>query len=97
MSSDTRERILKETWRLMEQDGSTRLEDIAKAAKVSRQAVYLHFHSRPELLIATVRYVDEALNLSERIRKACSMSSGQMSIDAFVELWANYIPDIYGL
>ena len=97
MSSDTRERILKETWRLMEKDGNARLEDIAKAAKVSRQAIYLHFYSRPELLIATVRYVDEVLNLSERIRQACAMSNGVMSINAFVEFWANYIPDIYGL
>jgi AcrR family transcriptional regulator len=95
----TRERILQETWHLMEQrrGQGVRIEDIAKAAEVSRQAVYLHFGSRAGLLIATVRYVDEALGLAERLRPVLKRQSGAEMLDAYVIFWANYIPDIYGL
>ena len=44
-----------------------RLSDIAKAAGISRQAVYLHFTSRAELLVATVRFVDQVHGLDERL------------------------------
>src|SRR5690242_17691270 len=93
MSSDsikTRERILQTTWRLVEErrGQGVRLEDIAKAAHVSRQAVYLHFNSRTELFIETVRYIDEVLRLPERIREACAMENGMIGIDAFISLWA---------
>jgi AcrR family transcriptional regulator len=97
--SDTRERILLTTWKLMEQrrGQGVRLEDVAHEARVSRQAVYLHFHSRSDLLIATARYLDERLELSKRIKEACAMDNGKLGIDAFVAFWASYIPEIYGL
>jgi AcrR family transcriptional regulator len=74
-----------------------RVEDIARAAEVSRQAVYLHFGSRAGLLIATVRYIDESLGLAERLRPVLKRQSGAEILDAYVTFWANYIPDIYGL
>ena len=55
MSSDaltTRERILQSTWTAL-LDGSTprvRMSDIANSAGISRQALYLHFANRTELL-----------------------------------------------
>ncbi len=73
------------------------MEDIAKAAGVSRQAVYLHFSSRTELLIATVRYVDEALRVTERLQPVLASQTCERALDAYIEFWANYIPDIYGL
>jgi len=95
----TRERILDETRRLMvERRGEgVRIEDIAQAAGVSRQAVYMHFGSRSGLLIATVRYADETLNLTERTRPIREAKSPIQALEATVEWWANYIPDIYGL
>jgi AcrR family transcriptional regulator len=95
---DTRERILYETWRMLEQRQrqSVRLEDIAKAAGVSRQAIYLHFGSRSELFIATARYVDDQLHLTERVQAACEAEANR-AIEAYITWWANYIPDIYGL
>src|SRR5437016_4280971 len=97
--SETRTRILTETWRLMEQrrGQGVRISDIAGAADVSRQAVYLHFGSRAGLLVATVRYVDEQRGLSERLQRFCAAASGPEALDAFVEFWGNYIPEIYGL
>jgi AcrR family transcriptional regulator len=93
----TRERILRETWQLEERRGqSVRLEDIAKSAGVSRQALYLHFGSRSELFIATARYVDDQLHLMARIQEACEAEANR-AIEALITWWANYVPDIYGL
>jgi AcrR family transcriptional regulator len=95
----TRKHILEETWRLMvERHGQgVRVDDIARASKVSRQAVYLYFGTRADLLIATVRYVDEALELEKRLEKVYSSTSGIEILDGVVEFWGNYIPRIYGL
>ncbi|HEY1391568.1 MAG TPA: TetR/AcrR family transcriptional regulator [Ktedonobacterales bacterium] len=95
---DTRERILYETWRMLEQrrGQSVRLEDIAQAASVSRQAIYLHFGSRSELFIATVRYVDDHLHMSEQIRAICEAESN-VGIASYIAWWASYILEIHGL
>jgi AcrR family transcriptional regulator len=96
---DTRERILRATWRLLEErrGQNVRLEDVAQAASVSRQAVYLHFGSRTALFVETARYADESLKLMERIREACDVETGVIAIEAYVRFWASYAPDVYGL
>jgi len=98
---ETRKRILDAAWHLLEKrrGQEVRLDDIAKAAKVSRQAVYLHFGSRAELLVATVRHVDEVLGLEQRLKKISEATtrSGADVLDALVEFWGNYIPEVYGL
>ncbi len=100
VQKDTRERILQTTWRLLERQRghSVRLEDIAQAAGVSRQAIYLHFGSRTELFIATGRYVDEVHRLPERIeriKRACKESGGVAGVKEIVTFWGNYLPEIY--
>lgn len=96
---DTRERILEATLRLMEQHRGqgVRLEDIARQAGVSRQAVYLHFGSRSELLIATTRYLDDLNQSSARIRHICEAENPVAALDAYIVFWANYIPEIHHL
>ena len=96
---ETRKRILEKTWRLMEKrkGQNVLISDIARAAGVSRQAVYLHFGSRAGLLIATVRYVDEVNHLNERIPGMSTAANGVEVLDALIDFWANYIPEIYGL
>ncbi|MBZ0289792.1 MAG: TetR/AcrR family transcriptional regulator [Anaerolineae bacterium] len=96
---ETRLRILEETRRLMiEQQGkNVRLEDIAKAAGVSRQAIYMHFGSRPGLLVATARYLDDISGLDQRTQPIRDAANGIDMIRAYIEFWARYIPDIYGL
>jgi AcrR family transcriptional regulator len=74
-----------------------RVEDIARAAGVSRQAVYLHFGSRAELLIATVRYVDEKNKIDDRLEVIRAAANSLGILDAYIEFWGNYIPEIYGL
>jgi len=95
----TSQRILETTWRLMERSRGqgARIEDIAEMAGVSRQAVYLHFGSRAELLTATAYYLDDVLHAYERSQQICAGKTGVSALDAYIEWWGNYIPDVYGL
>lgn len=97
--SETQIRILEATLRLMEKKRGrgVRIEDIAAAAGVSRQAVYLNFGSRSGLLIATSRYLDVKLGLEERVQPLYDAPNPIAALDGSVVFWANYIPDIYGL
>ncbi|WP_046023481.1 TetR/AcrR family transcriptional regulator [Magnetospira sp. QH-2] len=97
-SADTRTRILKAAWTLLESGDSTvRMSDIAKTAGISRQAVYLHFPGRADLLIATVRYVDEVKDVAGRLQASRNADSGLERLEAFVEAWVHYIPEIHGV
>jgi AcrR family transcriptional regulator len=97
--TDTRTRILKATWQLMEQRlGKTiSMSDVAKAAGISRQAVYLHFDSRTELMIATSNYVDDIKGLNERLGQLKEASNGTELLEASIDVWGNYIPEIIGI
>ena len=96
---ETRNRILESTWRLLEADpgSSVRMSDIAREAGISRQAVYLHFPKRADLLIATTRYLDEVKDVDARLAASRSATTGLDRLDAFIEAWGNYIPEIYGV
>jgi AcrR family transcriptional regulator len=96
---ETRKRILEKTWHLMEKrrGQGVKISDIARAAGVSRQAVYLHFGSRAQLLVATVRYVDEVKNINERLEGMSTAANALQVLENYVEFWGNYIPEIYGL
>jgi len=96
---DTHGRILRAAWKLLEegQGSEVRMSDIAKEAGVSRQAVYLHFPTRTDLLVATTLYLDEVKNVDERLAASRSAQTGVERIDAFIEAWCNYIPEIYGV
>jgi AcrR family transcriptional regulator len=102
MSSDnsgTRDRILKAALKLLEasQGKGVRMTDIAKRAGISRQALYLHFSTRAELLIATTYYLDEVKGVEERLVPSRTAQSGIERLDAFIEAWGTYIPEIYGI
>jgi AcrR family transcriptional regulator len=97
--TDTRARILKTTWKLMEQrrGQDVHIRDIAKAVGISRQAVYLHFASRTELMIATMDYVDKVKGLDKRLDQLKTITSAIDLLEAYIEVWGNHIPEIYGL
>ena len=92
--SATRQRILTAVWELMEaqQGKGVRMKDIALRAGISRQAVYLHFPSRAELLIATTRYIDEVKKVEARFEESRTAETGRERLDAFIHGWCNYIP-----
>jgi len=98
-NSETRNRILDAAWKLLEvgQGQGVRMSDIAKLAGISRQALYLHFSKRSELLIATTRYIDEVKNVDARLELSRSADSGLERLDAYIDAWSAYIPEIYGV
>lgn len=95
----TRERILETTWSLLEKgDGSSvRMSDIAKAAKLSRQSLYLHFPNRAELLVATTRYLDQVHDIEGKLHASRNAETGVKRLEEWIEVWGNYIPTIYGV
>jgi len=96
---ETRTRILDATVHMLEQRGGrgVRMVDIATAARISRQAVYLHFASRAELLVATTRYLDEVLDLDRRLAPSRAANTGVERLALYIEFWGHYIPEIYGV
>ena len=102
MSSEnlqTRARILDATVRMLEEHRGrgVRMGDIAKRAGISRQAVYLHFGSRAELLVAATRYLDEVLDLDRRLAPSRAATSGAERLALYIDFWGHYIPEIYGV
>ena len=96
---ETRRRILDATVRMLEEHRGrgVRMGDIAKRAGISRQAVYLHFASRAELLVAATRHLDEALDLDQRLAPSRAATSGVERLALYIEFWGHYIPEIYGV
>ncbi|MEE8093243.1 MAG: helix-turn-helix domain-containing protein, partial [Gammaproteobacteria bacterium] len=96
---ETRTRILDATVRMLEEQGGrgVRMGDIAKAAGISRQAVYLHFSSRAELLEATTKYRDRLLDLDRRLAPSRAATSGVERLALYIEFWGHYIPEVYGV
>ena len=97
--TDTRTRILDATLALVA-DGpgnGLRMADIAKRAGISRQALYLHFTTRTDLLVATTLYVDQIKDIEARLLPSRSAGSGTERLDAYIEAWGNYIPEIFGI
>jgi AcrR family transcriptional regulator len=95
-STDTRERILTAARELLEQRAwaGVGLGEVARAAGVSRQAIYLHFGSRAALLLALVDYVDEVEGLAELVARVDDASSGAEQLDRLAWLNSVYEPRI---
>jgi len=96
---DTRDKILQASAELLvdQQGNGVRMGDIAKRTGISRQAVYLHFATRTELLIATTKFVDEQLQVDKRLAPSRQAQTGRERLNLYIEAWGNYIPEIYGV
>lgn len=96
---ETRTRILEATVRMLEEHGGrgVRMSDIARESGISRQAVYLHFTSRTDLLVAATRFLDEKLDVDTRLAPSREATSGVERLSLYIECWGNYIPEIYGV
>jgi AcrR family transcriptional regulator len=95
----TRDRILAATADLLERPDPQKvlMADIARAADLSRQAVYLHFKTRAELLVATARYIDEREDLRARLRNSREAKTGRDRLVSYIEFWGQYLPRIEGV
>lgn len=95
--ASTRDEILDAAWRLFAKAkrADVRLEDIAREAGVSRQAVYLHFAGRAELLGSLVTHIQSRLDVQRWHRAIDEASTGADALDALIRFSAEYTPRMY--
>lgn len=95
--SETKTRILSAALSLLEGgDVSIRMADVARAAGISRQALYLHYPNRADLLIATAKYIEDVEGMDARLAPSRAATSGLVRLDAYIEAWAGWLPVIHG-
>lgn len=71
------------------------MEEVARNAGVSRQALYLHFKSKSELLIALARYTDEMIDVPEILRNVREAETAVEAIQAGIRAFGQITPQIY--
>ena len=93
----TRRRILDASLKLVVKRGGAdvKLSEIARAARVSRQAIYLHFADRADLFTALVRHADETRGLPAAIQRITDAPSGIDAIREVVAFQARLNPDLW--
>ncbi len=95
-SSETRAHILNVSWDLIACHGSTlKLTEVAKKAKVSRQALYLHFGDRAGLVMALVQHMDQTLDLGTRLAHVREASDGAEILDRVMRLNHHFWSEVY--
>ena len=98
-SRNSRKRILEAAVDLITKRGEAdvTMADLARAARVSRQAVYLHFADRAALMLALVRYVDEKRGLEKELGKIRDAPSGVAAVREIVALQARMNPAVWAV
>jgi AcrR family transcriptional regulator len=98
-SPDSKARILDAALRLIRKrgDAAVTMAQIAKAARLSRQAVYLHFADRADLMVALARHVNESLGVPAEIQRVMNSPTGIEMIKAFVSMQARGNPAVWAV
>ena len=98
-SLDTRTRILEAAIELLMRGkgADVSMAEIARAAGVSRQAVYLHFADRGSLFIELVHYADEKRGLAAELDKVRNAPSGVAALRTMAAVQARTNPGIWPL
>lgn len=98
LSEATAARILDAAWQLVVDRGraDVGLGEIAKAAGVSRQSIYLAFGNRAGLLVAMARRADAASPHSRRMGAlARGRGADARTLVHFVRAWLRHLPEVY--
>ncbi|MBX3274350.1 MAG: TetR family transcriptional regulator [Sandaracinaceae bacterium] len=69
---------------LREGDAGFSMGEVARRAGVTRQAVYLHFRHRGELLVAAIAEINAELGLEAHLREVMEAPSGPQALDRLV-------------
>lgn len=92
----TRIEILDVAWKLIAERGAeVSMAEVAAAAGVTRQSVYLHFGSRGGLLMALVRRADDRFEIIERFREALEVEEAGARFAACLGAWLDFVPKIH--
>ena len=96
---DTRARILGAAAALLEQRPGVpvTMGAVAQASGVSRQAVYLHFADRTELLLEVSRQADSSARTPERQRRIDDAPTARDALRAAVAVQAEIKPELRGI
>lgn len=88
VASAAQVRILAAAVNLIQQKGGAdvTMAEIAKAAGLSRQAVYLHFEDREALLLSLARYADDRRGLDSEVARVLQSSTGIEAISRYIDL-----------
>lgn len=96
--SNTKVRILAAARGLFEEQGfEVGMGDIARAAGISRQAVYLHFRSKAELLRRLTDWVEEQADLGQLLAPVIDAPSGEEALRAVLQAARVFEPQIHAL
>ena len=97
--NNSRTRILDAALALIAKSGKAgvTMAEIGKAARVSRQAVYLNFADRADLLLALVRHVDEKRGLTEELKKIANAPTALEAVREAVALQARMNPGVWAI
>jgi AcrR family transcriptional regulator len=92
---DTRARILDTAWKLVGERGveAVTVADVAAAAGVSRQLVYVHFENRAGLLVAMARRHDVRSGFAGRVAEAAALAP-VAALERLLREWFAYLPEI---
>lgn len=95
----TRDRIINAALKLIEQDrrGPVSMVAIAKAAGLSRQALYLTFADKADLYVALVRRVDEQRGAAAENEKIRAVADGEGALIALIESQARLLPALQSI
>jgi AcrR family transcriptional regulator len=92
----TRSRILNAAEHLLKERGvdTTRMEDIAHEAGISRRAIYLHFATRTDLFLALVAWIDEREGLPALKAHVLEAPDAIQAVNRAVVMQAKHNPHI---
>ena len=95
-SDVTRSEILDAAWTLIREQGAdVSLSEIARAASVTRQSVYLHFGTRGGLLLAMVRRTDERSGIIDRFGAVLDEPDPHQRFERFIAIWLAFVREIF--
>jgi len=97
ISEETRAAILEAAWELMAQQRrlDAGMTEIAAAAGVSRQTLFLAFGNRAGVLVAMARHQDTRSDHVQLMRQIAAAGSDAQALHAFVDAWLDYLPIVY--
>jgi len=97
ISDATRAAILEAAWNLMAEQRrlDAGMSEIAAAAGVSRQTLFLAFGNRAGVLVAMARHQDTLGDQVPRMRQIAATGADRPALHAFVDAWLDYLPLVY--
>lgn len=97
ISDETRANILEAAWSLMADQRrlDAGMAEIAAAAGVSRQTLFLAFGNRAGVLVAMARHQDSRSDHAQQLRRIAATGADRPALHAFIDAWLDYLPVVY--